>query len=103
MTTNTFSKICAELHEERQKIVDAKRTEYTEGHADILHNFKVVAKELGITPIQVWYVYFRKHIASISQYAAKGITSEPIESRIADAITYLELGLGLIEENDDRV
>jgi len=78
----------------------AKRPEYTEGHSDVLNNFKVVATELGLTPIQVWYVYFRKHVASIGQYAKKPDAgmSEPIQGRIMDALNYLELLNALIED-----
>lgn len=101
MTTQRFNKIIIDLHSERTLIVENKRPEYTEGNADVLHNFKVVAAELGITPIQVWYVYFRKHVASISQFAAKPTMSlsEPITGRICDAMNYLELLAALVEDS----
>lgn len=92
MTTQDFDKLRQALATERERIVQSKRPEYTEGNDDVLHNFKVVAAELGITPIQVWYVYFRKHIASIGQHCKGGVAmSESIENRIADAMNYLDL------------
>lgn len=96
-----FDAIRTNLSVERDSIVQSKRPEYTEGNADVLHNFKVVAAELGITPIQVWYVYFRKHVASISQFAAKpNLTlAEPISGRICDAMNYLELLAALVEDS----
>lgn len=101
MNTQQFDLLRTALAQHREEIVQAKRPEYTEGNEDILHNFKVVAAELGITPIQVWYTYFRKHVASISQFAAKPERnlSEPIKNRIADAMNYLDLLNALINEN----
>lgn len=93
MTIEQYDKLRADLAAFRESIVQAKRPEYTEGNVDVLHNFKVVAAELNITPLQVWYVYFRKHIASISQFCQNDgrQMSEPIRGRIADAMNYLEL------------
>lgn len=100
MTTIDFDKLRQGLAEQRENIALRKRPEYTEGNADVLNNFKVVAAELGITPKQVWYVYFRKHIASISQYCSGNINlSEPIEGRIADAMNYLDL-LNALDDED---
>lgn len=100
MTSDNFDELCVQLTLLRRDIVLAKRPEYTEGNADVLNNFKVLAAEIGITPIQVWYVYFRKHVASISQFCANPsrTTSEPIVGRIADAMNYLDLLNALIED-----
>ena len=101
MSTELFDKITQALNEKRRAIVLAKRPEYTEGNEDVLNNFKVVAKELGVSPKQVWYVYFRKHVSSIGQYCAdpKRQMSEPIEGRICDAMNYLEL-LNALDKED---
>lgn len=101
MNTTQFDAIRAALAERREAIVQKKRPEYTEGHADVLNNFKVVAAELGITPIQVWYVYFRKHVASISQFCTDPTRtlSEPVTERIADAMNYLDLLNALVVES----
>jgi len=100
MTIQQFDELRAELAEQRERIVLLKRPEYTEGNEDVLRNFKAVAAELGITPIQVWYVYFRKHVASLGQFAAQPqrTLSEPIRSRIADAMNYLDLLNALVNE-----
>lgn len=95
-----FLQSCAQLHQQRIEIVKAKRPEYTEGDADVLRNFKQVAVELGITPTQAWYVYFRKHISSIATYARTGTApAEPIQTRICDAMNYLELLNALINDS----
>lgn len=100
MTTEQFDLIRSALAHSREAIVQSKRPEYTEGNIDVLHNFKVVAAELGITPMQVWYVYFRKHIASIAQFTKGTISmSEPIDGRIADAMNYLDLLNALSKES----
>jgi len=100
MNTIEFDELCDKLALDRRAIVMAKRPEYTEGHVDVLNNFKVVAAELGITPIQVWYVYFRKHVASIAQFAKNPEMklSEPIQERVKDAMNYLELLNALLHE-----
>jgi len=101
MNSEQYNLVTQRLTELRDSIVTAKRPEYTEANPDVLHNFKTVAKELGITPMQVWYVYFRKHITSISRYCTNPDASlaEPIEGRIADAMNYLELLNALRNEN----
>lgn len=102
MDAKQFQILCGRLSDNRLQIVAAKRPEYTEGKADVFANFKTVAAELKLTPIQVWYVYFRKHIASISQYCSDPTKplAEPLDGRIADAMNYLELLHGLVHEND---
>lgn len=100
MNITLYDQITSALNEKRNKIISTKRPEYTEGNEDVLNNFKVVAKELGCSSLQVWYVYFRKHIMSISQFCSdpNRQLSEPIEERICDGINYLELLNGLINE-----
>ena len=104
MTTEQFDNLCETLNRTRTAIIMSKRPEYTEGHADILNNFKVVAAELGLTPLQVWYVYFRKHVASIGQFCADDSRklSEPITGRICDAMNYLELLHALVKEKEKQ-
>lgn len=103
MTAAQYDQITEALNRNRRAIVESKRPEYTEGREDVLSNFKVVAEEIGISPIQVWYTYFRKHIMSIAQFGKNpDITmSEPISGRICDAINYLELLNALVEEGKD--
>lgn len=100
MTAEQFDRLTETLNRNRRAIVEAKRPEYTEGHVDVLSNFKVVAAEIGISPIQVWYTYFRKHIMSIAQFGKNPTLSmsEPITGRIADAMNYLELLNALIQD-----
>jgi cyclopropane fatty-acyl-phospholipid synthase-like methyltransferase len=85
-------------HSEIVAINKTKGHDYA-GEEDALSNFKRNADRLGLTPIQVWGVYFHKHLDAIETYVREGgVPSEPIEGRIQDAILYLYLLRGLISE-----
>jgi len=100
MTNDEFYQILKKMVLEEEDIMVKKGHEYCEGNDDKLHNFKDVAERTGLTPIQVWQVYFLKHISSITNYVKDGVeaSNEPIEGRIMDARNYLALLRGLIEE-----
>lgn len=100
MTIQEFDDLRARLAGDREQIVLQKRPEYTEGKTDVLANFKQVAEELGLDPLEVWYVYFRKHISSIVTFIKNPSVqlSEPIFGRIKDAMNYLELLAALAKE-----
>ena len=81
-----------------RKIMLTKGEAYS-GTEDKLGNFKRVAKFLGLTPKQVWAVYFHKHLDALSAYLrCEYKDSESIDERIKDLINYLLLLYGLIEE-----
>jgi hypothetical protein len=63
-------------------------------------NFNRLALSLDLTNIQVAWVYTAKHLDAIASYCRLGRTQsiEPIRGRIVDAITYLTLITGMIEE-----
>jgi hypothetical protein len=72
-------------HSEIVAINKTKGHDYA-GEEDALSNFKRNADRLGLTPIQVWGVYFHKHLDAIETYVREGgVASEPIEGRIQDA------------------
>ena len=77
-----------------------KGAEYSRGEEDVNSNFKRVAEAIGSDPISVAYVYFLKHIDSITNYVKTRETpsGEPIEGRIHDAINYLAILGSLIYE-----
>lgn len=86
-------------------IMISKGGEYARGD-DRLDNFKRNAIKLGLTPEEVWAVYFGKHLDSIDTYIQdirKGIRrprSESILGRFDDAINYLILGKALAVERE---
>lgn len=69
-----------------------KGDEYTIGN-DRLYNFTSVAEKLGMTPMQVWSVYFLKHVYAVLAYAKSGKEGmEGIEGRLLDIAVYAKLG-----------
>jgi len=85
-------------------LIEKKGSEY-QLDDDVLSNFKSNANELGITPYQVWSVYFTKHTNSIMNQIKKNPNNpndtdsvENTKSRITDAIAYLLFLNALIEE-----
>lgn len=80
-----------------QDVMNKKQPEYTNKSADVLHNFKTTAENLGLEPQEVWAVFFYKHVQAILSHAHNPDmhAAEPIESRYADAINYLFLGFAL--------
>jgi hypothetical protein len=97
MTFEEFDKVLDAMIAEEREIGKTKAVEYTQG--DRLDNFKRLAKELGVDPKIVLWVYLKKHLDSIASYIRTNKTySEPIEGRIKDARVYLSLLRGLVEE-----
>lgn len=80
---------------------ETKGREYA-GEEDTLADFKEVAAEAGITPLQCWLTYVKKHQRAIDTFIREGsVKSESIESRIMDVVVYHLLLLGLIEDMVD--
>lgn len=105
MNSNEYKKYARELKKDAYRIMSAKQPEYTNNNTDVLHNFKSTAKRLGIDPMVVWSVFFDKHIQAIQSHAANAdmFQAEPIASRYADAMNYLQLGYALMKEREVKV
>jgi hypothetical protein len=102
MNANEFMDIVAMMQGEQSGLLNIKGNDYTQGDADRLINFKRIAAELGVSPLLVWWVYFKKHIDAIAAYVKTGkIESEPLYGRFIDAQNYLYLGWAL-EVDDDK-
>lgn len=74
-------------------IYKTKATEY-QTDEDVLSNFKENAKVLGLSPYQVWAIYFNKHVSSIMKAIKENPNdpesnlSESLQSRLTDIIAY---------------
>ena len=103
MKIEDFNNLNKEMLKECFKTLDFKGHDYTgAAEEDALANFKLVAHTTGLTPLQVWSVYFHKHVDAIMTFIKKGeLKSETIDSRILDAINYLLLLNGLIKETEN--
>lgn len=104
MTRTQFSQFREELRQECDEIARVKGGDYA-GDQDVLSNFERAAEFTGLSRFLVWQVYAAKHIHCIFESIRKSpehpqIESEPLRSRICDAINYLILLGAMLEEID---
>jgi hypothetical protein len=99
MTQQEFQTIQKQIFDEVLQMCVTKGQEYA-SNSDRFSNFKEVAKDIGINPVQVLMVFVTKHIRSIEQYVRTGktLSNETTHSRIIDIITYMTLLEGLIRD-----
>jgi hypothetical protein len=99
MTFEQFNHYQAKLLEEVVAMKDTKGKEYAHSE-DRFANFNRLASGLGLSNVQIAWVYAMKHKDSIESYIkdAKTYSGETIRGRIVDLITYLTLIGGMIEE-----
>jgi hypothetical protein len=100
MTQKELHEIKKRLERYAATIMHTKQPEYTNQNQDVLINFKQTAENLGLEPLEVWAVFFHKHVQSILTHCHNpGMNqAEPIESRFADALNYIYLGYGLLHD-----
>lgn len=108
MTFDQFNEYQAKLLEEVVGMKDTKGKEYAHSK-DRFANFNRLAEELGLSNLVVAWVYTKKHLDAICNYVCETRygkeptkLSEPIRGRIVDAITYLTLIGGMIEERKNN-
>lgn len=101
MTTAEFEALLNRTHTRLLQLTQTKGAEYAHD-ADQLANFKRLGQRLGMSSKAILMVYLTKHLDSIESYirAPSSDLSEPIEGRIDDAILYLCLLKGLINDPD---
>lgn len=107
MKKEDFQELLRETHRRMLELTASKGEEYSRDQ-DQLANFKRSAAETGIMPEQVWLIFYNKHADAIKNYLRRlklfsesevAISlSEPIESRIDDAVLYLILLKAMIRE-----
>jgi hypothetical protein len=98
MKFERMQEIEEDLFEQIRSIRRTKGREYATDE-DTLADFKEVAAEAGISPLQCWATYVKKHERAIDTFIREGeVKSEAIEGRILDVIVYHLLLLGLVED-----
>lgn len=103
MDKKDFKQLIEDTFEHIKDLTDTKGEEYSRSD-DQLANFKRSASEAGILPMQVWLVFYNKHADAIKDHIRRlsdclsPRSSEPIESRIDDAILYLILLKAMLRE-----
>lgn len=103
MTFDQFDKFSTDLIQKVLLMRDTKGQEYART-SDRFDNFNRLAAELKIPREKVWQVYFTKHWDGIRSFIDNGreFSDEGIQGRIVDAITYLTLLAGMIEEDAQK-
>ena len=98
MTFEEMELIEAGVFSKVREIRESKGREYAHDE-DTLADFKEVAEEAGITPLQCWLTYVKKHERAIDTFVREGATkSESIQERILDVVVYHILLLGLVKD-----
>lgn len=99
MNGSEFDALVDEARRRQDAILKTKGSDYTRHEEDRLSNFKRSAAAIGLTPLQVWAIFFNKHHDAIMAFIKTGKTeSEGIEGRIDDCINYLYLLEAIIKE-----
>ena len=82
------------IHTEGQK-------EYAMDEDNVFANFERIAEQTGFDRKMILWVYFMKHVDGIASYL-KGHRSqrEKVQGRLTDAIVYLCILWGMVEDND---
>jgi len=101
MTKAELSKWMERTFSECQKLREAGQKEYAHDDENGFANFERAAEYLQLDRERILMVFLLKHIDGIASYV-NGHTSqrEDIRGRIGDAITYLCILRGMIEENE---
>lgn len=101
MTFEQFDNFQAELLAEVVEMKNTKGKEYANSESRFA-NFDRLSKELVLTNTQIAWVYVTKHLDAIKSRirTQETYSTEPIRGRIVDAITYLTLIAGMIQEGE---
>jgi hypothetical protein len=104
MSPKQFDSLVEDTFSKLKKLIDLKGGEYAHD-AERFENFIRNGKRLDLHRLTIWAVYFNKHVDAINSFVA-GVqsgkireSSEPIQGRFEDALVYLLLGLGMVEES----
>jgi len=101
MTRQEMAQVMDRVFAECQQLRDAGQREYAHREDNAFANFERVAERLGLSREAVLLVYLEKHLDGIHSYV-QGHRSqrEDVRGRINDAIVYLTLLRGMIDERE---
>jgi len=104
MTFEEFDKYQEELIKKVVEMKSTKGIEYAHSK-ERFANFNRLAEQLDSDNLTIAWIYTVKHLDAIVSYISRGkiFSTEPIEGRIVDAITYLTLIAGMIKEKEDSL
>ena len=103
MTYQEMQKVVRRQLKQVLKIRDAGQKEYARTDANVFANFERVASFTGVTREQSLMTYLLKHIDGIMAHI-NGHKSqrEDVSGRITDAIVYLLLLQGMIDDGQNK-
>lgn len=103
MTKEQMALVMDKVFEECRGLRSAGQKEYAHREENAFANFERVGERLGISREQCLLVYMEKHLDGIHSYV-QGHKSqrESVTGRINDAIVYLCLLRGMVNENAVR-
>lgn len=99
-----FTEVRHQMSRELQFLREAGQKEYAHSEDNAFGNFERTAEDLeNITREQVLWIFVKKHLDGIKAYI-NGHRSqrESVEGRINDAIVYLILLRGMVEDNKGK-
>ena len=99
MTFEEFDKYQDDLLAKVVSMKNTKGREYANSK-DRFANFNRLSERLGISNLSIAWVYVTKHLDSLESYIKNNQTfsTESIEGRLVDIITYMTLIGGMIKE-----
>jgi len=99
MNFEEFDRFQLDLISEVRAMGPTKGREYANSE-DRFANFRRLSDSIGLKDYQVGWVYTAKHLDGIASFVKTGqeFSTEKVRGRIVDAITYLTLIAGMIEE-----
>jgi len=96
-----FYLLIQKVLEECIETMKGKGDAYAGQGQDKFANFNRLASKLGLNRTKIWMVYFQKHMDAIDSFLRGEYNDpEPIEGRIKDAVNYLLLLYGMIQETN---
>jgi len=102
MKEDRFMELRKHLDKYCEDILTTKGMAYS-GKEDKLGNFKRLSTMVRLTPVEVWFVYFMKHVDAVASYVREEYKdSESIEGRIADIRNYADLLYAIVNEEEDE-
>lgn len=102
MTFPEFDTFSEKLLNQVVNMKNSKGKEYANSE-DRFANFDRLSERLGVSNTIVGWIYLTKHLDAIESYInhSRTYSGETIQGRIVDAICYLTLIAGMIQEQED--
>lgn len=103
MTKAEMASLLERITKELQQVREDGQKEYAHDEGNAFRNFESLADDLSITREKVLWIFLKKHLDGILAHI-NGHTSqrEPITGRIKDAMMYLALLWGMVEEMAEK-